>query len=139
MKFEVKWIGDTAFRADPPSGVSFVMDSHAEFGGSGSGPSPIETLLSSAAACSGIDVLSILKKKRQPVDSYTIEVSWERGPHGEWPRPITSVHLKHIVRGSGLSREAVERAVQLSDEKYCSVVATLRIATKVTSNYEIEP
>jgi putative redox protein len=134
----VNWAGGMAFEADPPSGNKFTMDSHPDFGGTNLGPSPVETLLSALGACSAIDVLSILQKKHQRVTAYRIEVDGERPPHGTFPRPFNSLVIRHIVTGVNIDPAAVDRAVQLSDDKYCSVIATLRAAPEVTSEFRIE-
>jgi putative redox protein len=134
----VNWIGGMAFEAHPPTGVTFVLDSHPEHGGALRGPTPVESLLASVAACSAIDVLAILQKKHQHVDSYRIEVDGERPPQGEFPRPFRSITIRHIVSGQDIDPNAVARAVELSDEKYCSVIATLRAAPTVTSEFRVE-
>lgn len=134
----VVWKGDMAFEATGNSGQSFTMDAYAESGGHNSGPTPVEALLGSLAACSAMDVVSILKKKKQVVTSYRIEVSGERTPEGEWPRPFKSITIKHIISGENLEDSAVARSIQLSDEKYCTVVATLRAAPEITTTYEIK-
>ncbi len=134
----VEWKGKLAFEAFPPSGNRFFMDSRSDFGGEDRGPSPMETLLSAAGACSAMDVLSILEKKRQVVTAYRVEVSGERTPEGTFPRAYSSITLKHYLKGDNLDPVAVARAVQLSDEKYCSVVATLRAAPRVNSEWAIE-
>ncbi|MBX3117836.1 MAG: OsmC family protein [Fimbriimonadaceae bacterium] len=127
-----------AFEANPSSGNNFVMDSHPDYGGQGLGPSPVEALLGSLAACSAMDVLSVLQKKRQNVTEYRIEVDGDRIPPGEWPRPFTKLRVKHVIKGENLDPVAVERAVQLSDEKYCTVLATLRGQPEITSEWTIE-
>jgi len=134
----VNWKGGMAFEANPPSGNKFVMDALPEFGGEGSGPSPVEALAGAVAACSAMDVIGILQKQRQKVESYRIEVEWTRAPQGEWPRPITSMVVRHVVKGENLDENALAKAVELSDTKYCSVIATLRSAPVVTSEYAIE-
>jgi putative redox protein len=135
----VEWKGGMAFEAANEDGIRFTMDSHPDHGGEGRGVSPVEALLSAAAACSAMDVISILEKKQQKVTSYRIEVSGERTEEGVYPRPFKSVTIRHIVSGEGIDEAAVARSVQLSDEKYCSVVATLRAAPRVTSEFAIEP
>lgn len=127
-----------AFEADPPSGIRFVMDALPEFGGEGTGPSPVEALMSAVAACSAMDVIGILQKQRQKVESYRIEVEWTRSPEGEWPRPITSMVVRHIVKGEDIAESALAKAVELSDTKYCSVIATFRFCPPVKSEYVIE-
>ncbi len=136
--FTVNWIGGVAFEAQPPSGNKFVMDSHPDFGGRNLGPSPLELLLGAIAGCSAVDVVSILEKKRQKLSSYRIEIEGVRVPPGEFPRPYTSITIRHIVSGEGLDPAAVERAVELSDNKYCSVIATLRQSPEIISEWQIE-
>ena len=133
MKLEVTWKGRTAFEADSPSGARFSMESDGK-----DGPTPIEAFIASLAACSAMDVVSILAKMRQPVEAYRVEVEWERGPKGEWPRPVTAVTVRHVVNGQGIDPAAVEKAVRLSDEKYCSVSATLRTPPNLQTVWEIE-
>lgn len=114
------------------------MDAYPKEGEVSRGPTPIETLLAAIGGCSAIDVLSILEKKRQKVTAYRVEVDGQRTAEGEFPRPFTSIVLRHIVTGEDLDPLAVERAVELSDQKYCSVIATLRSSPTVTSEYIIE-
>lgn len=133
----VEWKGGMAFEAKGENGQILRMDAHPDHGGGDSGVSPVEALLSAAAACSAMDVISILRKKQQTVTSYRIEVSGERAPEGEWPRPFLSITIRHIVSGENLDEAAVARSVQLSDEKYCAVIATLRAAPQVDSIFEI--
>ena len=114
------------------------MDAHGESGGQGLGPSPVEALLASAAACCGMDVVSILEKKRQEVTAYRLEIDGVRAEPGTWPRPFLSITMRHIVTGEDLDPVAVARAVELSDEKYCTVVSTLRSQPEVQSLWTIE-
>ena len=97
--------------------------------------SPMELLLIALGSCTGIDVISILKKKRQKVTDYRIEVSGER--RDDFPRSYTRFDVKHIVAGHALSEQAVARAIELSEQKYCSVAATLRGAAEIVTSYEI--
>lgn len=100
-----------------------------------SAATPMELLLLALGGCTGVDVISILRKKRQQITDYRIEVSGDR--HDEHPRAFTRLFVKHIVRGHGVSRDAVERAIELSDQKYCSVAATLRGTAEIITSYEI--
>jgi len=137
MSINLQWDGKMGFAGDAPSGARIVLDAHPESGGSGTGPTPVEALLASVAACSAMDVISILQKKRQEVTSYTVEVEHERAPEGEWPRPITKFSIRHIVTGPNVDPEAVARSIQLSDEKYCTVMATLRLSPPIESTFEV--
>lgn len=134
----VNWLDGQAFEAEPPSGNRFLMDAYPKDGEGSRGPTPVETLLAAIGGCSAIDVLSILEKKRQKVTAYRVEVDGQRTPEGEYPRPFASIVVRHIVTGENLDPLAVERAVELSDQKYCSVIATLRTGPTVTSEYVIE-
>jgi putative redox protein len=140
---EVSWKGGMVFEALPPTGNIFTMDAHPELGGDHRGPTPVETLLGAIAACSAMDVVAILQKKRQVITGYRIEVEGVRGPEGQYPRPFLSLTVNHILSGTGpnggpLDPVAVARAVELSDGKYCSVIATLRSSPEVQSKWTIE-
>ncbi|MER3412841.1 MAG: hypothetical protein C4340_05120 [Armatimonadota bacterium] len=137
MKATVQWDGEMGFVAHPPSGIVFTFDADAGFGGKGKGPSPMEALLCALGACTGMDVISILKKKRQTVTSYRIEVEGERPPRSEWPRPFTRVVVRHFVEGPNLDDVAVKRAVELSDDKYCGVIASLRHPGEIVSEWVV--
>lgn len=127
-----------AFEAFPPSGNAFTMDATPESGGTQQGPTPLEALCASVAACSAMDVVSILGKKKQVVNQYRVEIEWTRAPEGTFPRPVTSMVVRHIVRGVNLDPAAVARAVELSDQKYCTVISTIRTAPPIVSEYRIE-
>lgn len=134
----VEWKGQRVFEATPPSGVTFKMDAHPELGGQGMGPTPLEAFLGAMAACSAMDVISILEKKRQKVTSYRIEIDGDRTEEGVFPRPFATLRVRHVLVGENLDPEAAARAVELSEEKYCTVLATLRHNPTVTSSVLIE-
>jgi putative redox protein len=135
MTVGVQWKGGLSFDSEVPSGGKLAFDASPSSGGEG--PTPMEVLLCAVAACSAMDVVSILEKKRQTVASYRVEVAGERPPEGVWPRPFTSIKVTHILSGEGLDPVAVARAVSLSDEKYCSVTATLRTTPEIVSEWKI--
>src|SRR5213078_2416000 len=112
-----------------PSGHAQTLetDSHR-----GSAASPMELLLLALGGCTGVDVIDILKKKRQHVTAYRIEVHGDR--REEFPRAYTKLYVKHIVSGRGVSKRAVARAIELSDQKYCSVAATLRGTAEIVTS-----
>ncbi|MFN0073999.1 MAG: OsmC family protein [Chloroflexota bacterium] len=112
-----------AFTAETASGHRLTLDASAEHGGQGHGPSPMELLLVSLAGCTGMDVISLLRKMRQDVTGYEVRVSGL--PASEHPRIYTDVDVEHIVTGRALNRVKVERAVELSATRYCPVSATL--------------
>jgi putative redox protein len=109
------------------------MDASVDVGGSDRGPRPTELLLSAVGGCTGIDIVSILKKMQQPLTGLRITVSGERAE--EHPRRFTHVKLHYVVTGDGLSEERVARAVELSVEKYCSVLSSLN--AEVTYDFEV--
>jgi len=112
------WAGDQQFDTHRPGGVSMRLDGRAV-----TGQSPPDALLSAVAACSGIDVVEILAKRRTPVEKLTIEVKGDR--RNEHPRRFVKLLLTYDVQGAGIDRGHAERAVQLALERYCSVAATL--------------
>lgn len=130
MQVQAQWTSGMRFEGTNADGLRLVMDAHPEHGGTGDGPAPIETLLLALAGCTGMDVVSILRKMRAPVDWLMIEVSGERAQ--EHPRVLTKIHLRYVAAGGGLRPEQVEKAAALSQEKYCSVSAMLRKAAPVT-------
>jgi putative redox protein len=121
------------FDADTGDGTGFAMDSARE----PEGASPVDTLLAALGGCCGMDVIGILRKKRQDVTGYELVVSGER--RDEHPRAFTRIEVVHRVRGRNLSGAAIEEAMRLSDTRYCSVYATLAPAVPITSRYEIIP
>ena len=133
MKVEVTWVEGMEFRSDSESGHTWNMDASVDVGGSDRGPRPTELLLSAVGGCTGIDIVSILKKMQQPLTGLRITVSGERAE--EHPRRFTHVKLHYVVTGDGLSEERVARAVELSVEKYCSVLSSLN--AEVTYDFEV--
>jgi len=92
-------------------------------------------LLIALGGCTAVDVISILRKKREQVTDYRVEVSGTR--REEHPRKFTRMEVRHILRGRGISERAVAQAIELSETKYCSVAATLRPGVEIASSYEI--
>lgn len=126
----VEWGGDDFFIGISPSGHAVTMDSKGE---RSSAPSPMELLMIALGGCTGVDVVSILEKKRLKVASYRVEVRGER--REEHPRAFHRMEVRHLLRGQGLTEEAVGQAVRLSAEKYCSVAASLR--AEIVTTFEI--
>src|SRR5213595_3122260 len=131
-KATIHFAGNDYFVGATPSGHAQAIETDS---GRAGAATPMELLLLALGSCTGVDVISILKKKRQQVTDYRIEVSGER--REEFPRSYTRLNGKHIVRGRGLSEPAVARAIELSDQKYCSVAATLRGSAEILTSYEI--
>lgn len=123
------------FKGISDSGHELIMDAAEEVGGQKKGPRPLELLLLGLGGCTGMDVISILRKKRMNVTGYDIVLRAERAT--EHPRVYTSISVEHIFRGKDINPEAVERAIELSDTKYCTVAAMLRKAVPITVTYRI--
>src|SRR5579859_4777368 len=101
----VDLLGNMAFRAVTETGHEVVMDAAPEVGGTDTGPRPMELLLVGLGGCTGMDVISMLRKMRQDVTDYEIEISGERAT--EHPKVYTSIRVEHIVRGRGLNPESI--------------------------------
>jgi putative redox protein len=119
------------FRAANDAGRTILLDS----GKDAVAPNPMEVLLAALGGCSGMDVIAILRKQRQHVTAYALELVGER--REEHPRAYTAIELVHRLTGRGLNPAAVAEAIRLSDTKYCSVHATLAPGVKLTSRFEI--
>lgn len=135
---KIDWKGNLVFEATAPSGNKIVFDTHPETGGRNQGPTPAEAFLAALGACTAMDVVSILEKKRQTVTAYRIEIEGERTPSEDFPRPFAAIAIRHVVSGVDLDPAAVARAVQLSDEKYCTIAATLRERPDIRTEWAIE-
>lgn len=135
---DLVWRGGMEFHAKTSSGNSLVFDSDSDSESKSTGSSPLDFLLAAIAGCTAMDVVSILQKKRQDLQSYSITVEGARPEPGQYPRPFTSIFLRHSFSGTNLDPLAVARAIQLSEEKYCSVLATLRQNPHVVSTWSIE-
>ena len=134
MRIHAQWTSPMRFRGtESASGAGIVMDARVEHGGGGAGPTPIETLLMALAGCTGMDVITILKKMRMAPERFSVEASAERA--SEHPKVFTSIHLCYRAAGEYLQPVQVEKAVALSQDKYCSVAAMLRHAVPIT--YEV--
>jgi putative redox protein len=120
------------FVAESGTGHAFVMDD----GEGKTGPKPIEFALLALGGCTAFDVITILRKKRQVVTGYEIELSAEQRP--EPPKYFTRVEIKHKLRGQ-IDPEAVKTAIHLSETKYCSVGAMISATAKIENTFEILP
>jgi putative redox protein len=129
----VVWQEGLRFEAQAPSGHTLVIDSPQ---GANAGPSPMGLVLVALAGCTAMDVISILQKQRQPVKGFEVVV--RAGRTAEHPKVYTHYEVTYIARGRGVDRKAVERAVALSEEKYCSVGAMLGKTAPIRHTIELE-
>ncbi|MCF8278499.1 MAG: OsmC family protein [Flavobacteriales bacterium] len=136
MKITLKRLNDNYhMQASNESGNTIEMDGSPKIGGANLGARPMEVVLMSLAGCSSIDVISILKKMKQEVTDYDVEVTAERVD--EVPSIFKKIHMKFLVKGNDLDNDKVKRAIQLSAEKYCSVSKILEPTAEISWSYEI--
>lgn len=124
-----------AFVALAPSSHSITLDTSPEFGGASSGLDPLELLLVALGSCTGMDVISILRKKRQAVTHYSVNVHANRAQ--QHPKTYTHIMVEHVVAGQNIDPKAVARSLELSITKYCPVHALLSRATHVEHVYRV--
>ncbi len=135
-KAKIRYTGEgLQFVGRADSGPAVVMDADAEVGGHNSGARPMELLLIGVGGCSGMDIVSILKKKKEKVTGVEINVDGKKAE--DYPQKFTEFDIEFVVRGKNHREEAVKRAVQLSMDKYCSVKATLEGSAKITFRHRI--
>jgi len=132
----VKWIDGLRFVATDSVGHSIVMDASKQVGGEGSGFSPLQLLLAALGGCTGIDIVEIMRKQRRPIEDLEVVVSGDRVE--EPPRVYKTIHVEYRVKGKDIKEKAFKRAIQLSEDKYCSVGAMLKAKARVTSNYTMQ-
>jgi len=135
MKARIKWVEDLMFIGETGSGHAVVIDGPPDLGGRNLGPRPMELILQGLGGCTAIDVIHILKKARQNVSDCVIELSAERAETD--PKVFTRIHIHFIVSGKELSEKQVERAIQLSAEKYCSASIMLGKSVAISHDYEV--
>ena len=135
MKAQVTWNGGMQFEGSADRGHKLILDSSPDVGGNDSGFRPMELLAISLAGCTAMDVISILRKKRQGVTAFEVKVDAQRA--NDHPHVFTEMKVTYVLRGRGIDPAAVARAIQLSEEKYCPAQAMLRQAAPITLAYEI--
>ena len=135
MKARIEWKDGMSFLAESGSGHSVLMDGPPEAGGKNLGPRPMEMVLMGTGGCAAFDVVLILKKSRQDISDCMVEIEAERAM--EEPKVFTRIHFHFIVTGKQLKPEQVERAINLSAEKYCSASIMLAKTAELTHDFEI--
>jgi putative redox protein len=132
MDLTINWNDKMAFSSETASGHQIKMDAAQEIGGENTGPRPTELLLNAVAGCTGIDIISILKKMRLEPSSFKMEVHGDRAD--DHPKRFTDIHIHYSLEGE-LPEDKVIRAIQLSKDKYCSVSHSL--SANITASYSI--
>lgn len=135
IQAKLTWESGMAFSGRTGSGHDLHMDAATDNGGEDSAPRPLEAFLAALGGCTGMDVVSILRKMRQDVTHYEINLHADRAP--EHPKVFTRVIVEHVFTGRDLSEEAVKKAVSLSETKYCSASAMIKKGTPVEYRYRI--
>ncbi|MCD4849067.1 MAG: OsmC family protein [Candidatus Aegiribacteria sp.] len=129
------WLGGLAFSVEQ-DGHRFVIDGSEEFGGEDKGPRPKNLLLTALIGCTGMDVVSILKKMK--VENYTLTVSASGDYTEDHPRVFKFINIEYLFRGNKLPRKQIERAVSLSQDRYCGVSAIFRCSVQMNHKIVIE-
>jgi putative redox protein len=139
MECTIDWMAPNgmAFSAETGSGHLLTMDGAPDGGGRNLAPRPMETVLAGTGACTAYDVVLILKRGRHDVRSCRVKVTSERA--AEDPKVFTKVHFHFVIGGRGLAAAAVERAIALSHDKYCSATVMLGKTAAITTSYELVP
>jgi len=129
----VKWVGGKTFIGIDSTSHSVVLSTPAD----GIGVKPSDLLLIAVASCSAVDLVEILNKKRMPLSEMEISVSSEQDSDPPWT--FRKIHMRYCLKGKDLTEKAVEQAIHLAEEKYCSVSATIRAMAEITTDFEISP
>ena len=133
----VKHIQGVTFAAKADSGHWVMMDGPTQLGGSDAGTRPKELILMALGGCTGSDVAAILQKKRVPFEEFEIRLNADVAE--EHPQVFTAIHIEYVISGENISPADVERAIELSTTKYCSVSAMLRASVAITHSFTIKP
>jgi len=135
MKARVKWVEQASFLGETESNHAVLMDGPPTAGGRNLGPRPMEMLLLGTGGCTSFDVVSILKKSRQAISDCYVELHAERAETD--PKVFTKIHMHFVVTGKDIKPEAVEKAIKLSAEKYCSASIMLGQTAAITHDFEV--
>ena len=135
VKAKMKWAGGLKFEGTSMFGHKIITDASKVDGGDEAGCKPSEMLLFSLAGCTGIDVIKILEKQRQQLTSLEIELVAQQPD--QYPKPLESIEIKFTARGKNLDPQKVARAIELSEQKYCTVGLTLQNRTRIATSYKV--
>lgn len=135
MKVNIDWSGDMAFKAEV-NGFTLNIDADEKVGGKNTGPRPKPLLLAGLGGCTSMDVISILGKMRVVPEAFQVEVEAEQTD--EHPKYYNKIHLKYIFKGKDLPMDKLEKAVNLSQERYCGVSLMLGKAAEITHEIVVE-
>lgn len=131
----MNWANGDAFEGTSVFGHTVRTDTARRVGGDESGPKPTELFLFGIASCTGVDVVRIMRKARQPLDSLKITVKAEQNE--DYPKPFHTVRIHFVAKGKGISEKRLKKAIELSGEKYCVVSQTVARPASVSTSFEI--
>lgn len=137
MKVTIRQLEHITFAGIGDTGHWVLMDNTPEFGGHGGASKPMEMLLMALGGCTGMDVASILARMRVPLKNMEVVVNGEQAE--THPKVFTRIHLEYLFYGTDIPKDKVEKAIALSEDKYCSVTAMLRESVKIETSYQILP
>lgn len=135
MKARIKWVEDRTFIGESGSGHKVVLGTAFGPEGRTPGPSPMEMVLIGMGGCTAFDVVHILERGREAIEDVAVELEAERAEHD--PKVFTRIHMHFVVKGRGLAREKIERAINLSAGKYCSASAMIAKTATITHDFEV--
>jgi putative redox protein len=135
LNAKVTYTNGLQFVGEASSGHAIVMDGDTGVGGHNTGLRPMELLLVSLGGCTGMDVISIMKKKQQDVTGFEININGQKAENH--PKKFTDITIEYIVKGRGISEEALKKSIDLSINKYCSIKAALEGTAKISFSYRI--
>jgi putative redox protein len=135
LKTKVKWDEGVRFTGSSESGHSVILDGPLDSGGVNKGMRPMEMMLISIGACTSFDVVTILKKSRQKIEDCEAEITATRSEN--IPKVFTKIHIHFVIKGANLDSSAIERAIKLSSEKYCSASIMLSKSVQITHDFKI--
>ena len=134
MNLKIDWQKNLKFNAQGDSGHNIAMDASESAGGDDSAARPMEMLLAGPGGCTSVDVVLILNKMKAEIEDFNIDIKAER--EDEHPKRFKKIHLNYYIKGKNLDERRVEKAINLSETKYCSASASLN--AEITSSFEIE-
>jgi putative redox protein len=136
MDVNVTWKNKLAFTGNTEGGFTLPLDGELEDGGEGNGFQPMELIAIGLAGCTAMDTISILRKKRQDVTGFEVQVHAQRA--ADYPKVFTHITIEYLVKGHQVDPAAVERSIELSTTKYCPVQAMLSKVVKIDHKYSIK-
>ena len=135
MKARIKWVEDRTFIGESASGHKVVLGAALGSEGRTPGPNPMEMVLIGTGGCLAFDVIHILERGREAIEDCVLEMEAERAEQD--PKVFTRIHMHFVVKGRGLAPNKVQRAIELSIEKYCSASAMLAKTATITHDFEV--